>query len=167
MQPNSEGKANEIKTHTCGNAENVTTRYWYPCGCWDKVDADVFIKNNVWEIIWSSLVKFKEGKTVNDLLRMVEKDWSNLYQENFHRESWKEYFEYILANPIPSMNMSQRVYYDQIIGGEYSDNEQSIDVVENIEVRLHPFNCLEMISLALSLDEIDIQEKIGNARSLE
>lgn len=109
---------------------------------------------------------FEAGQTysrsfMQNTLEGVKKGFESYYgpylKNDFAKESWDEYCDYIQAYPIPWLDLRDRLYLEQRCGAWVAAIEQSLDItgVTSIQVA----NSAEIISTLLSATEEERKNK--------
>lgn len=147
-------RENEYLTFSSGNSKGADMQF-YARGQLDEIPADaVVIRGAIFEaartygrsIASADIDGFKKGFTTYYHTSLSDKNQS---------DAFNKYLKYIEDNPIPYIDVRDRFYIEQRVGGWVAAIEQALDI--NDWISLQVANSREMVSLLLSATESERQ----------
>ena len=143
-------KVEEYLTFNAGNSTGADIMF-YAHGQSAKIPSDtVVIRGSVFEaartfgrsIATSDLDGFQKG---------YEAYYQTSLQDPLQADSFKQWLKYVEKNPISFIDIRDRMYVEQRVGGWVAAIEQSLDINEWTSIQIA--NCRELISVLLSATE--------------
>ena len=153
-------KLNDYYHFTAGNSNGVDTVF-YACGQFDGFGDDVVIIRSG---IYEAGQRYARSYTKPDLQGFVE-GMTSFYHDLRNDESQKKAFtawlDIVNKNPIDYIDIRDRFYIEQRVGGWAAAIEQSLDINQFTSIQI--VNCAELLSVFLSCND-DERESFAIAR---
>lgn len=152
----------------CGSNSNGADANFYACGQFDEIDANkVVIRSGIFEL-GQTFARGYLSSDIDGFVKDAKKFYGELSDGGVQEKSFNEYIDYVKQNPIDYIDLRDRFYLEQRVGGWVSAIEQSLDINEFTSIQIA--NCEEMLSVLSACNEKERSElalSYGVIRKLE
>ena len=143
-------KFEDYKHFTCGNSDDADAQF-YACGQFSSFDKDtILLRSGIFE----AGQRYARSYTTPDIEGFVcgmLSYYPDLKNSQEQKNAFSEWKKYVIQNPINSIDIRDRFYIEQRVGGWAAAIEQSLDINEFTSIQIA--NCAELVSILLSCNE--------------
>lgn len=140
-------KAEEYLTFNAGNSAGADLMF-YAHGQSNQISSDsVVIRGSIFEAA-RSFGRSISSSDLEDFKKGYETYYQTSFQDSLQTDAFKQWLKYVEEFPIPFIDIRDRLYIEQRVGGWVAAIEQSLDI--NDWCSLQVANCRELIALLIS-----------------
>ena len=146
----SKQKYNDYLNFCAGNSNGADADF-YACGQFSKIDEDtVVIRSGIFEL-GQTFARGYASPEAESFAKDVKSFYSELSGGGAQEKAFDEYMRFVKEMPVEHIDLRDRYYLEQRVGGWASAIEQSLDINGFTSVQIA--NCEELLSVLASCNE--------------
>lgn len=140
----------KYKTFCAGNSLGTDMEF-YAKGQFSKIPSDSIVIRGA---IFEAGQKYGRSIACSDIdsfKKEIKIYYKNSFNNKMQSQAFENWMQYVENNPIEFIDIRDRMYIEQRVGGWASAIEQALDIIDWCSI--HIANCRELVSLLLSATE--------------
>lgn len=135
---------------TAGNSKGAD-RQFYACGQFASFGDDALILRGGLFEAGQTYARSYTGPETDALEKGMKRYYAALSEGNLQQTAFEKWLENAKENPVPHVDIRDRFYVEQRVGGWVAAIEQSLDICEFTSIQIA--NCPALLSVLLSADD--------------